>query len=178
MESITVGASDDEPVPDVVVSLPPSTGDGTTFKIYLPRVFARAEALGGRVEPETAPRGSETILLVEDDEAVRTIAGRVLTAHGYDVLPAATPDEAEEAFARHDGEIALLLTDVVMPGRSGRELCERLRAHRPSLKVLYTSGYADSSIVRHGVLDSDAPFMQKPFTPERLAGKVRDVLDA
>ena len=152
-------------------------GKGTTFKIYLPRVDAVARPLAAKHSRLATPRGSETILLVEDEAAVRDVSERLLKVQGYTVLCAASADAAEEAFAQHGEGIALLLTDVVLPDRSGRKLYERLAARQPSLKVLYMSGYTDNAIVHHGVLDEDTPFMQKPFDAHSLGEKVRDVLD-
>ena len=151
-------------------------GQGTTFKVYLPRVDVEAEELAAPAEERPAPRGSETILVVEDDEAVRGIVPRTLGAYGYTVLCAADANEGEALFEQRGDEVALLLTDVVMPGRSGRELCEQLVAKRPELKVLYMSGYTDDAIVHHGVLDPGTPFISKPFDPDDLARKVREVL--
>ena len=151
-------------------------GRGTTFKIYLPRTDADTREVPEE-EGEDVPRGSETILLVEDEEPVRAVAERTLSLQGYTVLSAANAEEAERLLAQQDQHIHLLLTDVVMPGRSGRALYERLAPGRPSLKVLYTSGYTDDAIVHHGVLDEGTAFLQKPFNPESLARKVREVLD-
>jgi len=151
-------------------------GRGTTFKIYLPRV-EEAIYVADMVK-EKASGGAETILLVEDEKAVLAVSLRTLEPLGYTVLSASCPDEAEQVLAQHGGEIDLLLTDVVMPGRSGRELHEALKSSRPSLKVLYMSGYTDNAIVHHGVLDPGKPFIQKPFSPDALARKVREVLDA
>ena len=153
-------------------------GEGTTFKVYLPRVEEEAEALpsGG---PEGNPaRGTETILVVEDERMVRDLVKRVLEGRGYTVLTAASPGEAEQVLDCHREEIALLLTDVVLPERSGRELYETLAESRPSLKVLYISGYTGNAISHRGVLEAGTAFLQKPFTPDALAGKVREVLDA
>jgi CheY-like chemotaxis protein len=152
-------------------------GHGTTFNVHLPRVGAEAPML----KPEAAvwtPSGSETILLVEDEEGVRRLARASLEMEGYTVLDVAGSVAALEALARHPGVIDLLLTDVVMPGMSGPTLAARVRAARPSIRVLYMSGYADDAVVLHGVLSDDADFLAKPFTPQVLAKKVRDVLSA
>ena len=153
-------------------------GQGTTFKIYLPRVREGAEAKEDAKSEDT--KGTETILIVEDDPLVRAITERDLKAHGYQVLSAASPDEAEDLVAESEyrGEVAILLTDVVMPGRNGRELYHTLKADRPCLKVLYMSGYTDNVVVHHGVLEPGTAFIQKPFTPHVLARKVRETLDA
>jgi len=122
-------------------------------------------------------RGSETVLVVEDEPELRTLAREILGAWGYTVLDSGDPAEALRLAARHEGSIHLLVTDVVMPGMSGREVADRLLHTRPDLKVLFMSGYTDSAIVHHGVLDPGTPFLHKPFTPDALARKVRDVLD-
>ncbi len=152
-------------------------GKGTTFKIYLPRV----EEVVAEPQPREASRlhhrGSETVLVVEDDEAVRTLVQGVLRSNGYTVLTASDPEEASALCQRHQGPIHLLLSDVIMPKTSGRRLYEHLAFIRPDMKVLYMSGYTDDAIVHHGVLEKGIPFLQKPFTPEGLARKVREVLD-
>jgi two-component system, cell cycle sensor histidine kinase and response regulator CckA len=149
---------------------------GTTFKIYFPRQNATERSVAVK---SVAPMrtGSETILLVEDAPDVRKLATRILTGGGYRVLSAAGGDEAERVAREHVGELHLLLTDVVMPGMSGRELAERLSGKTP-LRVLYMSGYTDDAVVRHGVLEEGVKFIQKPFTPRGLLAKVREVLDA
>jgi two-component system cell cycle sensor histidine kinase/response regulator CckA len=121
--------------------------------------------------------GSETILLLEDEEAVRALAERVLEQHGYRVLAAATPGEALGLAAGYKGGLHLLLSDVVLPGMSGTSLADKLLADDPGLPVLYMSGYTNGAIVQNGVLKRDTPFIQKPFTPEALLRKVRWVLD-
>ena len=152
-------------------------GRGTTFKVYLPRVEAALDVPTIPVVPATL-RGSETILVVEDEEQVRTLVSSVLRRQGYRVVPAAHPGEALLLGEQHPGVIDLLLTDVVMPQMNGPELAKRLIAIRPALKVLCMSGYTDEAIVRHGVLESGAAFIQKPLTPVSLTRKVREVLDA
>jgi two-component system cell cycle sensor histidine kinase/response regulator CckA len=151
-------------------------GRGTTLKIYLPRVDERVP----RAEPtptETVPGGRETLLLAEDDPGVRRVASQVLTQKGYHVLVAPNGEAALTMARAHEGEITLLVTDLVMPGMTGRELAELLEATRPGLRVLYMSGYTDDSVVRHGVLSEGLAYLQKPFTPQALAAKVREVLD-
>jgi DNA-binding NtrC family response regulator len=123
-------------------------------------------------------RGSETILLVEDQEQVRVVAAGILQRNGYRVLVAAGPGEALLLIEKHVGPLELLLTDVVMPQMSGAELAKRVAATRSDAKVLCMSGYTDDSVVRHGVLESGMAFLQKPFTPESLTRRVRQVLDA
>ena len=151
-------------------------GKGTTFAVYLPRLSEVAQERTERT-PEGSTVGTETILLVEDEEAVRTVAARILRAAGYNVMTAANGGEALLICERHQGELGLLLTDVVMPKMSGRELAERLQQVRPGLLVLYMSGYTDDSMVRHGVLEAGMEFIAKPFSGAALRRKVRDVLD-
>jgi PAS domain S-box-containing protein len=153
-------------------------GRGTTFKIYLPRV----EEAGESVQfPEAAGHpiaASETILLVEDEEAVRALAARILQRLGYKVLESTSPEDALRISERHTDPIHLLVTDVVLPRMSGPKIAEHLTFLRPNMKVLYMSGYTDDTIVRSGVLEGTKAFLQKPFTPATLARKVREVLDA
>jgi len=152
-------------------------GQGTSFKIYLPQVDAPAErATAATGTP--LPRGTETVLLVEDAAAVRAVTKQVLERQGYTVVEASDGEVALRLAQRQRGPIHLLLTDVVMPRVSGRELAEQLTRARPDLKVLYASGYTDDSVVRHGILELGTAYLQKPFSPESLARKVRDVLDA
>jgi len=160
---------------DVTVESAP--GAGATFRIYLPCVTAALDAVGAPAAVTAPAAGSETVLLAEDEELVRVLARKVLAQAGYRVLVAVGGAEALALAERHDGPIHLLLTDVVMPEMSGRELMRRLIERRPDVQVLYMSGYADEAIARHGVLDPGTAFMQKPFTPGVLARRVRDVLD-
>jgi PAS domain S-box-containing protein len=151
-------------------------GRGTTFRVYLPVV---AEFTSPRAHPSlmTATHGKETILLAEDEPAVRALARHALQVQGYTVLEAGQGDKALHIAEEYKGTIDLLVTDVVMPVMSGRELAERLAAIRPGVKVLYLSGYTDDAAIRHGVLKSETALLQKPFTPTSLAAKVREVLD-
>ncbi len=151
-------------------------GAGTTFRVYLPAVREEPAETGAR-EPEPSPRGSETILIVEDDPAVLGMTREMLQNQGYRVIPAPSGPAALDAAERHDGAIDLLLTDVVMPGMGGRELAERLTATRPRLRLMFMSGYTDDAVIRHGVEQRSTAFIQKPFRPEALAHKVREVLD-
>jgi len=153
-------------------------GRGTTLKIYLPRAEGTtAPSVARPTLPEPA-RGHETILLVEDELAVRSLARDVLQAQGYTVIEARDGRHALEICELRFGGIDLLLTDVVMPGIGGRELAARLAELRPAMPVIYMSGYTDTAVVQHGVLDPGTTFLQKPFTPDALARKVRQVLDA
>ncbi|MGA8034506.1 MAG: CHASE4 domain-containing protein [Candidatus Acidiferrales bacterium] len=150
---------------------------GTTFKVYLPRVAATAEKLVAEKQPVAPSPGTETILFVEDEENVRELVSEYLKARGYTVLEAGDGVAALALAEQHDGAIQLLITDVVMPKLSGRELATRVAAKRENLKVLYISGYTDDSIFRHGVLEGGMAFLQKPFNLKALAEKVREVLD-
>lgn len=152
-------------------------GHGTTFKIYLPRVYEPLEAPEEEPPSERLPEGSETILVVEDNEMVRTLACRVLREQGYTVLEARESAQALELARGYGGYIHLLLTDVVMPQMSGRVLSEMLQQIYPGMQTLYMSGYTDNVVVQHGILEPGLSFIQKPFTPRDLARKVRDVLD-
>jgi PAS domain S-box-containing protein len=150
-------------------------GKGTTFHVYLPQSAAAVEP--PRVDRHRAPMGHEVILLVEDEDSVRRVTRTVLERHGYTVLAAVDGPDALSVARAYAGRIHAVLTDVVMPNMNGRELSELLRRARPGLKVLYMSGYTDDAILRHGVLDKGVAFLQKPFTPDVLARKLRDVLD-
>lgn len=150
---------------------------GTTFKVYLPRIESRTSVVK-KAASTASLEGTETILLVEDAPAVRTLARDVLESKGYRVLVASGPAEAVRISDEFDGTIHLLLTDVVMPTMGGRQLAEHLAFSRPQMKVLYTSGYTDDTIVRHGVLNEGIQFLQKPFNPEGLARKVSEVLSS
>ena len=153
---------------------------GSTFLIYLPRVESPGDGAQetDRSLPSHPSPGTETVLLAEDEEVVRRIAREILSGNGYKVLEAGNGREALLLAEAHRGEIHLLLTDVVMPKMSGRELTEAIRPLRPGLRILYMSGYTDDDILRDGVLEGGIPFLQKPFTPEGLARKVREVLDS
>ena len=153
-------------------------GKGTTFKVYLPRIDQAVEVIAPTQVPvDELSRGSETILLAEDEEAVCSLVRGVLESRGYDVLETKGANDALEIGERHKKHIHLLLTDVVMPQMSGRELAEHLAPLHPETKVLYMSGYADHAVVQHGLLDPGTVFLQKPFTPDALTLKVREVLD-
>jgi CheY-like chemotaxis protein len=151
-------------------------GVGTTMKVYLPRVEEPAEPpLVRRQAP--APPGTETLLVVEDDEAVRALLLEALQERGYSVLPAKDGEEAVRILKEGAPRPHLVITDVVMPGMSGKEMTEKAKALHPGLKILFLSGYTDNAIVHHGVLDPGVAFLQKPFATDALARKVREVLD-
>lgn len=152
-------------------------GKGTAFRIFLPRTeLAAAVGLAPAVVGGARP-GSETILVVEDEDNVRVMARQLLRTYGYQVLESASGEEALRLAEQHAGQIDLLLTDVVMPRMNGRDLSEMLRSRHPGLKVLYMSGYSREAIVQHAVLEPETPYIQKPFTPEAMAARVRSVLD-
>jgi two-component system cell cycle sensor histidine kinase/response regulator CckA len=154
-------------------------GRGTSFKVYLPRIEDEPTARGrdGKTDTRALPRGSETVLLVEDEKGVRELAREYLELVGYTVIEAEDGHTALELAAMHVGPIQLLMTDVVMPGISGRELAGRVKAIRPDIKILFMSGYTDQSVVHHGILDTDAALLQKPFTMAALAAKLREILN-
>lgn len=153
-------------------------GKGTAFKIYLPRVDEPRDVGFAHGGSTPAPHGTETILLVEDEEQVRRIVHEILETQGYQVLVAVNGEEALAIAQQHEGEIDLMITDVVMPQMGGRESVERLSPLRPRMRVLYMSGYTDDAIVRHGLIDEQLQFIGKPFTADALARKVRTVLDS
>jgi CheY-like chemotaxis protein len=159
------------------ISVHSEPGRGASFKIYLPRIATPAGRVSGPHQGGLS-RGTETVLVVEDEPAVLTLSRRALEAQGYVVLAASDAPAALRVVERHGGTIHLLVTDVVMPGLSGRELADRLAAQRPGIRVLYMSGYPGDDVVRHGTLPGGSAFLQKPFSPDSLARKVREVLDA
>jgi CheY-like chemotaxis protein len=152
-------------------------GRGTVVSVYWPEMQAPAEQPSERSSPPVEP-GSETVLVVEDEPLVRALMVRTLTGFGYQCLEAQDAEEALRQLEQGQVRPALVLTDVVLPGQSGRWLGEQLAVQRPELPVLYTSGFADEDVVRRGLLDAERPFLQKPFAPHELARKVREVLDA
>jgi len=152
-------------------------GQGTTFKIYLPKFDTPGEAAEVSQVPERCEWGTETILLVEDEELVRRVTSRILARHGYTILEAASGPDALAVSRDYAGPIHLTLTDVVMPGMSGQELAEKLTSQRPEMKVLFMSGYTENTIIHHGVVDPGIAFIQKPFRYDPLARKIREVLD-
>ena len=152
-------------------------GYGTTFKIYLPPVEEAVSSFNTSADITTPPKGQETILLVEDEAPVRNLVQFVLHAQGYTVLEARDGQEALGMAERHPTEIHLLVTDLVMPRMSGRQLADQLRQTRPNVCILYMSGYTDEAVIRHGLLEAHVGFLQKPFNPAVLAHKVRELLD-
>jgi PAS domain S-box-containing protein len=159
----------------VTVSSEPDRG--TTFKVYLPVIQEHPEAAGSSAPGEAGPSGSETILVVEDESALREMITEILESAGYTVLNGPTPEEALAAAGAHEGPIPLVLTDVIMPGMSGRQLADELRSSRPDARVIFMSGYTGDAIGQHGVLEPGVNFLQKPFASDSLLRKVRDVLN-
>lgn len=151
--------------------------EGTTFKVYFPKVEAQADAIEGLEKSGDLPKGTEKILIVEDENIVRTIAAKALSRQGYNVYSAASGEEALNMFDDDDYEIDLLITDVIMPKMNGRELSEKILVNHPQIAVLFTSGYTENVIGHHGVLEAGINFIGKPYTPQALARKVREVLD-
>jgi len=152
-------------------------GHGSTFKIYLPQTHEADEPASGEHPVISTTRGSETVLLVEDDIQVRDLTRSILTACGYVVLAPADAQAALAMVEQDAPKIRLLLTDVIMPGINGRELARQLVGRNPEIKVLYMSGYTENTIGQHGVLEPGTYFLQKPFTPPALTNKVREILD-
>jgi two-component system, cell cycle sensor histidine kinase and response regulator CckA len=151
-------------------------GTGTTFKLYFPRVAEAASDGAAETAEKTKELATETILVVEDEKAVRELTCRMLRKMGYHILAAASGEEAIRIGRSHVGDVALLLTDVVMPNMSGRQVADALLGMRPGLRVLYLSGYTENTVVHHGVLDSAVDFLPKPFSREVLGQKIREIL--
>jgi nitrogen-specific signal transduction histidine kinase/CheY-like chemotaxis protein len=151
-------------------------GQGTTFKIYLPMDAAALSEPAQDSQPEGAMAG-EVVLVVEDEESVRAMTGRLLQSEGYQVLEAADGREALELIGGDSERVDLVITDVAMPSMNGRELADRVKRLRPHLPVLFMSGYTDDEMVRRGLIEPNHPFLSKPFTPEVLASKVRQLID-
>ena len=151
-------------------------GQGTTLKLYFPRVTELLQDSSGDEAQPPRAQASETILVVEDEKSVRDLTVRMLQKLGYAVLIASGGAEAIEIASAYTGAISLLLTDVVMPGMSGRQVADQLLGSRPGLKVLYLSGYTDTIVVHHGVLENGLHFLPKPFSREGLAKKIREIL--
>jgi two-component system cell cycle sensor histidine kinase/response regulator CckA len=152
-------------------------GRGSTFRIYLPRVDEVAAATEApRPTPAAELRCSETVLVVEDDDGLRNMAGEALALFGFRVIKAASAEAALDELER-SGHVDLVLTDIVMPHMSGRELARVLAGKRPEIKIVFMSGYAEQAALRHGLIDADHAFLPKPFSPEGLVRKLRSVLD-
>jgi CheY-like chemotaxis protein len=151
-------------------------GQGTTFRLYLPRSKETDEGIGESAT-KTIPKGNETILLVEDEESILRLGKAILDKFGYHVLTACKPGQAVSMAEQYGDPIHLLLTDVVMPEMNGKELKARIAKLRPNIKALFMSGYTGNVIVHHGILEDNVHFLQKPFSVDSLAGKVREVLD-
>jgi CheY-like chemotaxis protein len=151
---------------------------GASFQIFLPRVAESAAEIPATTSADGAIGGSETILLVEDSQPLRKLTQSFLESHGFRVLVAKDGEEAIKVATQHSGKIDLLFTDVVMPGMNGRAVAETLLPRQPGMRVLYTSGYTDSFVARHGVLEEGMVLLHKPFTEEVLISKVREVLDS
>ena len=163
---------------DYFINVYSEPGQGTTFRIYIPIVEKPDEAIDAVAAEEDLRKGSETVLMVEDDKAILEIGKLMLEQLGYTVLTASTPDLAVVLAQEHKGKVDLLLTDVVMPQMNGRQLALRLEQHYPGLRCLYMSGYTANVIAHHGVLDPGVKFLPKPFTIRELAAKMREVLEA
>jgi two-component system, cell cycle sensor histidine kinase and response regulator CckA len=151
-------------------------GKGSTFKVYLPRVDEVVEPEASKPVSLVEKRGSEVVLLVEDEEAVRDLVRTILAGQGYEVIVAMDPKHAEAIASKFPGEIQLLLTDMVMPGISGRELASRIMTSRPGIRVLYMSGYTENVMTSGGMLEHGLAFLQKPFSPAVLIRKIREIL--
>ena len=151
---------------------------GTSFKIYLPRLEAAADQLQVAAAAGPPPGGTETVLLVEDEPALRVLVEEILTKGGYHVLQNEKPEAALALAASHGGAIDLVLTDVIMPNMSGRQMADALRLARPRIRVLFMSGYTDDAISHHGILEPGTHFLEKPFTADGLLRKIREVLEA
>jgi CheY-like chemotaxis protein len=159
------------------ISLYSEPGKGTRFTIYLPRIDESTDAPAAITHSAPPPRGTETILVVEDEPAVRGIVRQVLERQGYQVLEVTDDESALDVASKHPGPIHLLLSDVVMPRMSGRVIADRFTKIRRDARILFVSGYTDDAIVHRGVLESHVQFLQKPFTPDALVRKVRHTLD-
>lgn len=160
-----------------IIEVNSEPGQGSTFKITLPRHTPQLSIIDAPLPGlEALPRGTETLLLVEDEDSLRTLGVRTLRAAGYTVLEARDGEEALRVFAQESHSIALLVTDVVMPKMGGRQLAERVAIVSPSTKVLYMTGYTDDTMLRHGVREAGLALLQKPFTPSTLATRVHELL--
>jgi CheY-like chemotaxis protein len=151
-------------------------GGGSIFRIYFPECHERVQVVAAPAPAERPANGRATILVVEDDPGIRELSSKILKRYGYDVLSAEGVEESRHFSERHEGAIDVLLSDVVMPGMNGPAVADILTRTRPGMKVVFMSGYADAVIARHGVMAREVPFLQKPFTPERLADTIVEVL--
>ena len=151
-------------------------GRGTTFRVYLPTASGAVEPTVSQAQ-EGPAHGSETVLVVEDEESIRRLSTRALRSHGYRVLQACDGEDALALLHRYGGAVDILVTDVVMPRMDGRTLAEQMKVLMPGVKVLYTSGYTDDAVVRHGLLQAEVAFLSKPYTPKALLRKIRQVLE-
>jgi DNA-binding NtrC family response regulator len=151
-------------------------GKGTTFKVYFPVVTDGSAVKESPILKADSASGTETVLVVEDEEGVRSLVRLALVSGGYTVLESPNPESALGICSSHDGPIHLLLTDVVMPQMSGPDVASKVAALRPGIRVLFMSGYTDDAVVHHGVLTQEMPFIQKPFSPNALRKKIREVL--
>jgi signal transduction histidine kinase len=158
------------------IAVESAVGQGSHFRIYLPRAEGRPDGAAPSVRANVTSNGKATVLVVEDDPGILELTSRVLTRYGYTVLTANGGEQAQAVCMRHCGPIDVLLSDVVMPGMNGPMVAQILTRLRPAMKVAFMSGYTDDAIVRHGVMVHEMPFLQKPFTPERLANKILEVL--
>jgi CheY-like chemotaxis protein len=163
---------------DGFIQIESRSGEGASFRIILPRLASSAALSGREDDPSPRPRGAETVLLVEDQDLLLGMMREVLEGAGYRVLEARNGEEALRLQARHEGEIDLLLTDLVMPGMGGAELARRFAAVRPGTRLMFISGYTDDAAARRGIQHPNTAFLQKPFTTETLERKLREVLDA
>jgi two-component system, cell cycle sensor histidine kinase and response regulator CckA len=152
-------------------------GLGTTVEIYFPKLSDQSKVEPAKAEDRGMPTGSETVLLVEDQEQLLNITKNILTRLGYSVLEAISPQQAIELAENHNGEIQLLLTDIIMPQMQGTQLAEQLQRRRKDMRVLYMSGYTAETIDRHGLFDKGSHFIEKPFLAQKLAEKLREILD-
>ena len=161
------------------IDIQSEVGQGTTFQIYFPRVEQPLDAEARPASVGATPRGTETLLVVEDDLSVRHLACSILEGQGYQVLPASNGQDALRVAREHDGSpISLVVTDVIMPLMGGKVMAEWLKETFPRIKILFSSGYTDDTIAHHGVLDAGVQFLPKPYTPATLSRKVREVLDS
>jgi two-component system cell cycle sensor histidine kinase/response regulator CckA len=152
-------------------------GQGTTFKIYFPLLSATSQRRTFVTETVDGLNGNETVLLVEDEKMVRELAERILTEFGYKVLVAENGEVAKQIFEQQKEKIQIVVTDIIMPGISGRDLAAHIKKENPDIKLLYISGYSDEAILHHNKIDNGSEFLQKPFTAQKFVRRVRQILD-